>query len=173
MPYSDKQGAHLRALPPNVTFASGPTASRSSDWGPGWSWHPCDVAAVTRLRLIGRVLRAGEVVSGTGGWYGGDWVAGGRADLLFVEVGGVVCLGVECDGSEVDVTNTVGPGEDDGGEASQSFSGAATHARPDVCPDARHASRPVSRRTPSPLRGPSSGAPHTRSPRIAQSLGMA
>lgn len=75
----DKQGACFEGQRPNVTFASGPTASLGRlDWGPGRLWYPYDVTAVTRLRLMGLVGMFGDWDCGLRRWYNwGDWTAGG------------------------------------------------------------------------------------------------
>lgn len=108
----DKQGACFEGQRPNVTFASGPTASLGRlDWGPGRLWYPYDVTAVTRLRLMGLVGMFGDWELRTvdcGGGITGE--IGLRVVRFFVGLiafcGNWRCytLGVECDGYEVNVT---------------------------------------------------------------------
>lgn len=74
---------------------------------------------------MGRVLRTGE---GLGGGTGEIWIADGRADLLFVEIGGVARFGGGMRGDEVDVTVRWSRTRMMEERALQSFSVAVTHA---------------------------------------------
>lgn len=79
-PYRPRRIPHLEKQGPPRLHSLQDQPRRSSDfWGPGWLLYPCDVTAVTRLRLMGReemlaewALRSRRWYVARGRWYGGD-----------------------------------------------------------------------------------------------------